>query len=84
MLISTAVEKVAIHFNTPQQEWLDEMSVAQARLYLAEGHFAPGSMAPKVEACIAFIERGGHRALITDPPNLTRALNGETGTWIVP
>jgi carbamate kinase len=84
LLISTAVEKVAIHFNTPDQQWLEEITVAQAKEYLAQGHFAPGSMAPKVEACIAFIERGGSKALITDPPNLTRALNGETGTWIVP
>lgn len=84
LLISTAVEKVAIHFKTSDETWLDKMTIAEAKQYLAEGHFAPGSMAPKVEACIAFIERGGRQALITNPANMTRALNGETGTWIVP
>lgn len=84
LLISTAVEKVAINFNTPEQKDLDQMTVAEAKQYLAEGHFAPGSMKPKVEACIQFIEQGGEKALITDPPNIPRALNGETGTWIVP
>jgi carbamate kinase len=60
------------------------MTVAEAKQYMDEGHFAPGSMLPKVEACIKFIENGGEKALITDPPNIPRALNGETGTWIVP
>jgi carbamate kinase len=84
LLISTAVEKVAINFNQPNQIWLDEMTVAEARKYIDEGHFAPGSMLPKIEACIKFIENGGEKALITDPPNIPRALNGETGTWIFP
>ncbi len=83
LLISTAVEKVAINFNKPDQKWLDKMTVAEAKQYLAEGHFAPGSMKPKIEACIDFLEKGGEKALITDPPNIPRALNGETGTWIV-
>jgi carbamate kinase len=84
LLISTAVEKVAIHFNTPQQRDLDEMTVAEAEQYIEEDHFAPGSMLPKVQACIRFLENGGQQALITDPPNLARALAGETGTWIRP
>jgi carbamate kinase len=84
LLISTAVEKVSINFNTPEQKDLDQMTVAEAKQYLEEGHFAPGSMKPKVEACIQFIEQGGEKALVTDPPNIPRALNGETGTWIVP
>jgi carbamate kinase len=84
LLISTAVEKVALNFNKPDQVWLDEMTVAEAKQYIEEGHFAPGSMLPKMEACIKFIENGGEKALITDPPNIPRALNGETGTWIVP
>jgi carbamate kinase len=84
LLISTAVEKVAINFNQPDQKWLDQMTVAEAKQFLEEGHFAPGSMKPKIEACIQFIEQGGEKALITDPPNIPRALNGETGTWIVP
>jgi len=83
LLISTAVEKVAINFNKPDVKWLDKMTVAEARQYIAEGHFAPGSMLPKVQACIEFLEKGGEKALITDPENIPRALNGETGTWIV-
>lgn len=84
LLITTAVEKVAINFNTPDVKWLDSMTIAEAKQYIEEGHFAPGSMLPKVQACIKFLEDGGEKALITDPPNILRALNGETGTWIVP
>ncbi len=84
LLISTAVEKVAINFNTPEEKWLDSMTVAEAKQYIEEGHFAPGSMLPKVQACIKFLEDGGEKALITDPPNISRALKSETGTWIVP
>ncbi len=83
-IISTAVEQVAIHFNTPEQENLGRMTLAQAQKYLTEGHFAEGSMKPKIEAVMQFIHNGGPRALITDPPNIKRALQGETGTWIVP
>lgn len=83
-LISTAVERVAINFNKPNQEWLDQMSVAQAKEYLAQGHFLKGSMAPKIQAAISFLERGGKQALITNPENLERALDGETGTRITP
>ncbi len=84
LLISTAVEKVAINFNKPDQQWLDQMTVAEAERYIEEGHFAPGSMLPKVQAIIQFLKDGGKKALITDPPNIKRALDGETGTWIVP
>jgi len=84
-LISTAVEKVAIHFGKPEQKWLDKMTLAEAKGYLAEGvHFAKGSMAPKIQAIIWFLENGGKQALITNPENIGRALKGETGTWIVP
>jgi len=83
LLISTAVEKVAINFNTPDVKWLDRMTIAEAKQYIAEGHFAPGSMLPKIQACISFLEAGGEQALITDPENIPRALKGETGTWIV-
>ena len=82
LLISTAVEQVAINFNTPDVQWLSHMTVAEAKQYMAEGHFAPGSMLPKIEACIGFLEKGGKQALITDPPNIARALAGETGTYI--
>ena len=83
-LISTGVEKVALYFNTPRQQWLDRMTAAEARQYLAEGHFAAGSMKPKIEAILYYLERGGKRAIITDPPNIARALRGETGTHIYP
>ncbi len=83
-IISTAVEKVALNYNKPDQRWLDVMTLAEAKQYLAEGHFAPGSMAPKIEAIVSFLENGGPKAIITDPAGITRALRGETGTTIVP
>ena len=84
-LIATAVEKVAINFGKPEQKWLDRISLSEAKQYLAEGtHFAKGSMAPKIQAVIRYLEAGGKQALITNPENIGRALNGETGTWIVP
>ena len=85
LLISTAVEKVAINFGKPNQRWLDRMTLAEAKAYLAEGtHFAKGSMAPKIQAIVWYLEAGGKQALITSPENIGRALKGETGTWIVP
>jgi len=85
LLISTAVEKVALNFGKPDQKWINRMSLAEAKKYLAEGtHFAKGSMAPKIQAIIWFLEAGGKQALITNPENIGRALKGETGTWIMP
>ena len=82
-LIATAVEKVAINFGKPYQKWLDKITLAEAKAYLEEGvHFAKGSMAPKIQAAIWYLENGGGQALITNPENIGRALNGETGTWI--
>ena len=83
LLISTAVEKVAVNYGKPDQRWIDRMTVAEAKQFMQEGHFAPGSMKPKIEACIWFLENGGKEALITDPENIERALKGETGTRIV-
>lgn len=84
-LISTAVEKVALNYGQPDQQWLDRVTVSEARLYLAEGrHFATGSMAPKIEAILWYMEAGGRHAIITTPENIDRALRGETGTHIVP
>jgi carbamate kinase len=84
-LIATAVEKVAINFGKPDQKWLDRITLAEAKQYLAQGtHFAKGSMAPKIQAIIWFLENGGKQAMITNPENIGRALKGETGTWIVP
>ena len=84
-LISTAVEKVALNYGKPDQQWLDRITLAEATQLLAEGkHFAKGSMAPKIQAIIWYLEAGGKQALITNPENIGRALAGETGTWIVP
>lgn len=82
-LIATAVERVALHFGTPDQKWLDKITLAEAKAYLDEGkHFAKGSMAPKIKAAILYLENGGKHALITNPENIGRALKRETGTWI--
>jgi carbamate kinase len=83
-MISTAVEKVALNFGQPNQQVLDHLTLAEARRYMAEGHFAPGSMYPKIEAIVHFLEKGGPRAIITNPENIARALRGETGTLVVP
>jgi carbamate kinase len=83
-LISTGVERVALNFKQPTQRDLERVTVSEAWQFLREGHFAAGSMRPKIEACLAFLEGGGRAALITSPENIERALRGETGTWIVP
>ena len=82
--ISTAVEKVAIRFKKPDQKDLSEITVAEAQRYMDEGHFAPGSMKPKIQAAVDFVKASGGKALITDPPHIVDAFNGKTGTWIVP
>jgi carbamate kinase len=79
-VISTAVEKVALNYKKTDQQWLDRLNLEEAKRYLAEGHFAKGSMRPKIEAVISYLERGGRQALITNPENIERALEGETGT----
>jgi carbamate kinase len=84
LLISTAVEKAYLNYGKKDEEPIDKMDHIQAQSYIEEGHFAPGSMLPKVEACVEFIKNGGDLAIITDPPNISRALKGETGTRIVP
>ena len=83
-LISTAVEHVYLDFGQPDQRQIDEMTVAEAKQYIEEGHFAAGSMLPKIKAIVWFLEQGGREALITNPENIARALRGETGTRIVP
>ncbi len=83
LIISTAVEKVSINYKKPNQQDLSRMTLAEAKRYLGEGHFAPGSMKPKIEAIVDFLEGGGKEALITDPQHLVPALEGKTGTWIV-
>jgi carbamate kinase len=84
LLISTAVEKVALNFGKPNETTIGVMTVAQARKYMAEGHFAPGSMQPKIQAGINFLVTGGRRVIITKPELLRKAVEGKTGTHIVP
>ncbi len=82
-LISTAVEKVALNYNKHEQRWLDRLTLSEARRYLAEGHFLAGSMGPKIEAIIAYLEANPRgKALITKPEAIQSALAGQTGTWV--
>jgi carbamate kinase len=82
-VISTGVPRVAINFGRPDQRWLEQLTRAEAEKYLADGHFAEGSMAPKIRAIIAYLDRTGRRGLITDPPNIGRALAGQAGTVLI-
>jgi len=85
LVISTSIEQVALRFGTPEQSWVDHLTPEEARGYLDEGvHFAKGSMAPKIEAALSFVEATGGTALITNPESVERALRGETGTRISP
>jgi carbamate kinase len=83
MMILTAVPRVAIHFGTPQERKLSEVGLAATKRYYEEGHFPAGSMGPKVEAAIRFLENGGKRAIIADLREALPALRGETGTHIL-
>ena len=83
LVILTAVDKVSVNYRQPDQRDLDRITVDQARQYIAQGHFAPGSMLPKVESCIHFVETTGGTALITSLGRAHDALQGRTGTLIV-
>ncbi len=84
LLISTAVEKVALNYRQPDQRDLARLTLSEAREYAAAGHFAAGSMGPKIQAIINYLEQGGRAGLITMPATISRALSGQTGTWIIP
>ena len=83
LIISTTVERVCLNYGKPNEQPLDSMTAAEARRYEAEGHFQPGSMLPKVQACLQFLAAGGREALITCPAALSAALAGKTGTRIM-
>ena len=83
LVLSTGVERVAIRFRQPDERFLDRLTVSEASRYLEEGEFPRGSMGPKVEAAITFLEHGGSEVLITSPSSLERAFAGESGTRIV-
>lgn len=82
LLISTAVDQVALNYGKEDQQNLASLTLDEAKKYSAEGHFAAGSMGPKIKAIINYLEAGGREALITSPEQIARALKGETGTWI--
>jgi carbamate kinase len=81
-LIATNVEKVALNFGKPNQQWLDSMTVDEAKKYLAEGHFLPGSMAPKITAAMHYLIAGGKEVIITSVEKIGDAIKGKTGTEI--
>ncbi|GAB6107008.1 carbamate kinase [Fusibacter bizertensis] len=84
LIILTAVEKVAINFGKPEVKWLSQMSIEEAEHYISEGHFAPGSMLPKVQAAIQFAKsKKGRKALITSLEKAREGIEGLTGTIIV-
>jgi carbamate kinase len=83
-LISTAVEYVYLNYNKPDQTPIRTMTASEARTYLEAGHFAKGSMEPKIRAVLQYLEAGGKEAIITDPPHINAALRGETGTRVIP
>jgi carbamate kinase len=82
LVITTGVEKVCLDYGTPRQRALDTMTVAEAKRHMADGQFKPGSMLPKVQAVIDFLEAGGRQAIITDPEHLATALEGRGGTRV--
>jgi carbamate kinase len=83
LVVATAVERVCLNYGKTNEHALDLLTAAEATQYMAEGHFQPGSMLPKIQACLQFIEGGGREALITCPQALSAALAGKTGTRIV-
>jgi len=82
LVISTSVDKVYVNFGKPHQQALDAITLLEAKDFAAQGQFAAGSMLPKIEACIHFLQSGGRRAVITSPGNLSIALDGGSGTHI--
>ena len=83
LVISTSIDRVYINFGTDKEEGLSQLTVAEAKRYAAEGHFKPGSMLPKVEAAIDFLEKGGSEVIITTPALLDDAINGKAGTRMI-
>jgi carbamate kinase len=83
LLISTQVDKVYLNFDQPEPQPLDALTISQAKEYLKAGQFPAGSMGPKIEAAVDFLENGGETVIITNPPNIERAVQGAAGTRIV-
>lgn len=83
-IISTAVEKVCLNFGTPEEKALEEITLAEAERFMEEGHFAAGSMLPKIKAMAQFVKASGRDGLITDLQHLAKAIEGKAGTHILP
>ena len=83
LIIVTSVEQAAVRYGTPDRRWLDFITAAEARAFLEAGEFPPGSMGPKIEAGIAFVERGGRECIITSTERVAAAVEGRAGTHIV-
>ena len=84
LLILTSIDKVYLNFNTPDQKPIDKMNIQEAEKYLKEGHFKKGSMYPTIEAGIEFIKRGGKKVIIAHLNQAKEALEGKSGTQIIP
>jgi carbamate kinase len=82
IMFLTTVDQVALNYNTPQQLELDRLSLDEAQRYLREGQFPPGSMGPKIEAAVEFVETGGEKAVVCRPEVVVEALAGRAGTVI--
>jgi carbamate kinase len=83
VMFLTTVDKVCLNYNTPAQVELDRLTVEDAHRYLAEGQFPPGSMGPKIQAAVEFVEQGGERAVVCRPEGVVEALEGRGGTVVV-
>ena len=84
LIISTGVPTVYLNYGKPDEKALDKVTLSELKQYVAENHFAPGSMLPKIQAVINFLENGGKEAIITNPESLEEAVAGKTGTHIYP
>ncbi|MCB8814919.1 carbamate kinase [Desulfosporosinus shakirovi] len=84
LIISTGVPTVYLNYGKPDEKALDKVTLAELKQYVVENHFAPGSMLPKIQAVISFLENGGKEAIITNPESLEEAVAGKTGTHIYP
>jgi carbamate kinase len=84
LIISTGVPKVYLNYGKPDEKALDKVTLAELKEYVKQNHFAPGSMLPKIQAVISFLEHGGTKAIITNPESLEEAVSGKNGTHIYP
>ncbi|WP_094603715.1 Carbamate kinase 1 [Sporomusa silvacetica DSM 10669] len=82
LIISTGVPKVYLNYGNPDEQALDKVTLAELKEYVKQNHFAPGSMLPKIQAVISFLENGGSKAIITNPESLEEAIAGKTGTHV--